>query len=243
MWHSPQGNISGNPQDIYRYPCILDMSLKISNLRLELYVPGASELNSFARSPAHVRSILSTLEINVVILRCPCKFVFPVFACSLECEVLQHLLQAQLAMASCSFLHALLHLNEAHGKLAVWAALPPSREVGTWTLGSSSALQGGRYLNPGQLSHPPGRWVPEPWAALPPSREVGTWTLGSSPTLQGGEYLNPGRLCHPPGREVPEFWVALPPSRGVGTWTLGRSPTLQGGRYLNPRQLSHPPGG
>ena len=39
LWHSPKGNITGNAQDIY-----IKYEFKITNLRLHLHLPVASEL-------------------------------------------------------------------------------------------------------------------------------------------------------------------------------------------------------
>jgi len=47
---------------------------------------------------------------------------------SLECEVIQHLLYAQLDISNNLFLESLLHLNEAHGKLNAWSSLLPAKE-------------------------------------------------------------------------------------------------------------------
>ena len=42
LWHSHEDNSTGNAQDIY--PWSLDMNLKITTLRLQPHLPGASEL-------------------------------------------------------------------------------------------------------------------------------------------------------------------------------------------------------
>ena len=48
---------------------------------------------------------------------------------NLECEILQHLLFAQIEMSKCAFLPSLLHLNDANSKLSEWTALSPVKEV------------------------------------------------------------------------------------------------------------------
>ncbi|CAH1772805.1 unnamed protein product [Owenia fusiformis] len=59
---------------------------------------------------------------------------------SVECDIITHLLTAQLEMSQCDFLSSLLHLNEAHTKLTDWTPLVPVKEVKK-TLGFGSSTK------------------------------------------------------------------------------------------------------
>jgi KICSTOR complex C12orf66 like len=52
-----------------------------------------------------------------------------VLFCSLECESVKHLVEAQLCMQSCQYMPALLHLFNAHNKLVTWSSYLVVRDV------------------------------------------------------------------------------------------------------------------